>query len=344
MSIGLFLGLAAQKHLEEINKTRATMGLKPMAIHEFLQNVPKGTGILNAEGKLNQKIIKHFATEARVESTAAKAALKSFPKGTFSGIVDDVAAKLAAPAAAAAVGLEALRRRRNKVAAKEAAMEARNNPPKINTSNPANTMLEDSAKTIGSRTKNLGKLLIDKGSLQFAAGIEGVNALSSNAQSYLENKQNEQIPALTVGRRMQDEYRQSPSTPFGQFTYDQPSSWQMEAAKAYGNAAITPKTWGDAAWEAMDSLTFGGLTRNQEYNRRSGMDGELSMGEQLMNFGKSAAAIPLDILSLGHYDYATLGPEFSPNLASMSESVNKITMSKEDEIRAATERMQTPSK
>jgi hypothetical protein len=161
MSIGLFLGISAQKHLEEINKTRATMGLKPMAVHEFLQNIPKETGILNAEGKLNQKIIKHFAQEANVEAKAAKAALKSFPKGTFSGIVDDVAAKLAAPAAAAAVGLETVRRRRNKNAAKELAAEAKA------------TAAEGASKLGLPAARNMALDLagISKGSIGIGAGI-----------------------------------------------------------------------------------------------------------------------------------------------------------------------------
>jgi hypothetical protein len=337
MSIGLWLTMSAKEHLQEINKTRAEIGLKPMLVDEFLANTPKGIPLQTPEGKPNPKVFQHFAQEANVEAKAAKAALKSLPKGTFSNVVDDVAKKVALPAAAAGAGLEALRRRKNKNAAVDLAAEAKA------TAAAATELPVGIGRATGNAAQQLGMGLFDRGGALFS-GVYGLGSSYIDAGTRAEQTVDETMSFPEVQSR-QFQYPVG-ANPFGMGTTPMAGNYpDMRRQGAIAKEISTdPNFYYDAAFRAGDAFTMGALTRNQEYNRRSGMDGELSMGEQLMNFGKSAAAIPLDILSLGNYDYATLGPEFSPNFASMSESVNKVTMSKEDEIRAATKRMQTPSK
>lgn len=327
IGLGIFMNELVQKELEPINKTRIAAGLKPLTAFEYF-DASKSLGDL--KGKDYSKAIMQKLT---ANTKAEIAALKSLPKGTFTSMVDDVAKKIGAPAAAVGVALEGLRTIKNKNAAADIAAEAKATAA-------AATELPIG---VGRATGNIAKGLFDKGGAIVAGSL-------GTGEAYFD--------AGYRAEQTVDETKSFPETKPSQFQYPvgaspvgmgmSPMAGSMPDMRRQGAIAKEifkdPQFYYDAGFKSLDAFTLGALTRNQEYNRRSGMDGELSMGEQLMNFGKSTAAIPLDILSLGHYDYATLGPEFSPNLRDMSENVNKITMSKEDKIRAASERMIPPSK
>jgi hypothetical protein len=321
IGLGIFMSELVQKELEPINKTRVAAGLKPYTPFQYF-DASKDLGDL--KGKEYSKAVMQKLT---ANTKAEIAALKALPKGTLTNAMDDaaqLAGKVGGPiAAAAAVGMEALRRRKNANAAQAAQADAMDEymqykygfkTPKFNPNNPASKTLENSAQTITSRAKGWAKNQLGPAAAATSAGLGFGTAFNEEAANYLDWKQSEKIPASPMQRNE-----------FGEFVYPPVSSATVEAMKAYGHAVTEPSTWQTGLWRTMDFATNGALTRNEEYNRLSGLDGNLSLGEQAGNFAKSVVAIPLDFLSGGMYDAKTIGPKFSPNYTSIKEFAENTT-------------------
>jgi hypothetical protein len=325
IGLGIFMNELVQKELEPINKTRTAAGLKPLTPFEYF-DASKDLGDL--KGKEYSKAVMQKLT---ANTKAEIAALKAVPKGTFTSMVDDVAKKIGAPAAAVGVALEKLRTRKNANAAQADAM-GEYMQYKYGFKTPSKTAAAPTKLPIGigEATGNIAKGLFDRGGAIVAGGF-------GTGEAYFD--------AGYRAEQTVDETKSFPETKPRQFQYPvgaspvgmgmSPMAGSMPDMRRQGAIAKEifkdPQFYYDAGFKSLDAFTLGALTRNQEYNRLSGLDGELSMGEQLMNFGKSVAAIPADIITLGGYDRDTIGKQFSPTremLDNLQTSVDKNSQNK----------------
>lgn len=127
MPLGLFWIYEVERLTNEINSERIAKGLKPLDAKEVSKKIwnDEGGRFKNASWDKRESMLSPFKEDIKSELKAARFAAKKVPKGSISGIIDDVAKMATKPAAVAAgaagIGMEMLRDRKNRMEAIEAA-------------------------------------------------------------------------------------------------------------------------------------------------------------------------------------------------------------------------------
>jgi hypothetical protein len=304
MSIGLWIAAQITEDLKVINAQRAKLKLPPATMQDYLA----------ASNSLAGKTKDYSKGVYNILTKPPKA--PSIPKGTLTGLVDDVinSAAVTAPAAAIGVGLEKLRQRKNKVAATKAAA------PKAPTAAPTG-IAEKSKRLLAAEVGGKAGVIV-----QGAMG--GWDALGSAVE-----RASDKVDSTMTFEPVETRPFNYPigASPVGMgFSPMAGKVPDMRRDAAIAREVLSdPKFYGDTIYNTMNSITMGGLDRNKELNRRSSMDGNLSVMEGASNFLQSVGEIPLDVVTGGAYDYYRYGPEFSPLYGMAKEAKDTYFKDKE---------------
>lgn len=206
--IGLWITMQATEELKPINEARVAAGLKPLDVADYFKKtqnlkVPPGTEWYAAAKK-------HLLMDAQAEA----AALRAIPKGSVTGVVEDIIGgigkKVGTGAAAAGISLEKLRQRKNEMAAKEAASEAM----KLNV-----------------QTSKMSPWGVLGGALDVAGGALSVYEMHRRAS------EDANRTAQARQRLVEDEFKRTGNFPYAKSTYEEMASRIPGYASGLASAA-----------------------------------------------------------------------------------------------------------